>query len=130
MHEATIAKSILQIAQQSASKIADASVDSIRVRIGTFRNVDPESLQFSFDSLKTEFERCQEAVLQLELVDAQAVCIKRRHTYTPLLECGFRCDKCGSGICELLAGNEMDVIGCTLSTPALTHHEETSCTKP
>ena len=125
MHEATIARSILEIAQQRADKMPDGRVEKVRVHIGTFRNVDPQSLEFAFDALKTEFERCQGAMLEMELIEAEALCVKRRHHYKPVIQNGFRCQLCGSGISELLRGDELNVVGCTVSTK-----EEPLCTKP
>jgi hydrogenase nickel incorporation protein HypA/HybF len=117
MHEATIAQSILEIARLRVAAHDGARVERVRVEIGAFRNVDPEALSFAFDGIKQDYDCCHEARLELRLIEALAVCQKQRHNYSPSAEYGFRCELCNSGIGELLAGEELNVVSCVLSTP-------------
>lgn len=117
MHEAAIAHSILLIARSRVVGHEGARVEKVRVQIGAFRNVDPEALAFAFDGMKPNYECCQEAELELQLIDALAVCQKQRHNYSPSAEFGFRCHLCNSGMGELIAGEELNVVGCVLSIP-------------
>jgi hydrogenase nickel insertion protein HypA len=117
MHEASIAHSILGIARSRATGHQGARVEKVRVQIGAFRNVDPEALAFAFDGMKQNFDCCQEAKLEMQLIDAVAVCQKQRHNYNPSAKLGFRCQLCNSGIGKLLAGEELNVVGCVLSVP-------------
>lgn len=122
MHEAAIAKSILDIADRRAAKMPGADITAIRVRIGSFTNVEPESLEFAFDGLKKEYAACCQSRLELDLIQAEAVCLKRKHRFSPTMALGFRCQQCGSGIGELLHGQELDVIGCVFSLPTKVPH--------
>ncbi len=118
MHEATIAHSILKIACLRAAKHEGARVLNVKVQVGEFRNVDPDALSFAFNAMKQEHAGCQEAQLELLVIPALAECQKQSHNYSPSAEFGFRCRECNSGIGELLAGQELNVVGCVLSVPA------------
>lgn len=117
MHEASIAESILQIASFRAGKYEGSQVDIIRIELGSFRNVDPESLHFSFDSMKQDVKFCEESSLEIQIIEATAICQSQGHTYKPEAKLGFRCQECGGGIGRLLTGEELNVVGCVLSVP-------------
>lgn len=110
MHEAAIAKSILdRINNQLANLQKSSKAASVDVRIGEFRNVDPESLSFAFDSLKKEYGTCQTCALNLELIEARALCKDGRHEYRASADNAFSCPQCGSAIGALLSGEELDI---------------------
>ena len=119
MHEATIAHSILNIVKQRLDQTPHAeSAVCVSILVGSFRNVDIESLEFAFDCLKRDIEGCSRCFLKAELVLARAFCQSERHRYSPDLDHQFRCPQCGSGIGELICGEELDVIGITLAANA------------
>lgn len=111
MHEATIAQSILEIA---TSKRADAgnAPPAIRicVQIGQMRNVECESLDFAFDNLKFLYKGFENCRLEMKSIKAQAWCRQANHQYNPRFENAYCCEQCGSGIGQLVAGNELDLI--------------------
>ena len=109
MHEATIAKSILESAVKRAASFSQ--VVCINVRIGEFRNVDPESLTFSFDCLKQEFSLLLDTELRIDWVPALAHCRENAHNYKPIADQFFACPTCGSGIGNLVAGKELEITG-------------------
>lgn len=114
MHEASIAQSILQIAASRASKYEGSLVEIVKIEVGSFRNVDPESLLFAFNSMKQDVEFCEEASLEIQVKESTAICQKQAHTYKPEPIAGFRCPECGSGIDRILTGEELNVLSCTL----------------
>lgn len=114
MHEATVAKSVLDIAALRLAKKEGACLTSVQVRLGAFTNVDPESLEFAFDALKKDHFGCSQARLDVQCVEAEALCFSEKHRYIPTFEQAFACPVCGSGIGELISGDEMEVVGCTI----------------
>jgi len=115
MHEATIAQSILEIAEAKLRAIPNAgSVLSVHVIVGEFRNIDAMSLKFAFDSVKDLYNSCAECELEIETIEARAFCRGDSHLYHPHFNSGFRCEQCGEGIGKMLSGEELDVIGITL----------------
>ena len=115
MHEATIAQSILDIAVEKLNQEPEAvCVSSISVKLGEFRNVELDSLQFAFDNLKGQFPGCQNCQLKADIVLSLALCRDCGHTYHPHFEQSFRCDKCQGGMGKLLNGEELDIVAITL----------------
>ena len=116
MHEATIAVSILDHITSRINSSAETVVaEVVCVRIGEFRNVDPESLTFAFNSLKLEFPSCESCLLELQTVEAMATCRANKHRYHANPSNAFRCSRCGSGIGMLLTGEELDITAITLA---------------
>lgn len=110
MHEASIADSILKIASTRLRQTPHAeAVTEIHVLLGEFRNVEPESLQFAFDALKGMYTGLAECELFFEIVKTRAFCQKSKHQFTPEFSNQFRCDKCASGISEIICGEELEV---------------------
>lgn len=115
MHEATVAKSILDLVAVKLQNTPEASAAvGVQVAIGEFRNVDFDSLQFAFDNLKQDYRGCGECVLHPTLIQAVASCHVGRHNYHPEMASAFACNQCASGIGKLISGTELDVIGITL----------------
>lgn len=119
MHEATIAQSILNIVSTKLKQTSNAAQAlNVHVIIGEFRNVDPVSLQFAFDNLRSFYEGCAACTLQAEIIQAKALCRKELHLYHPQFEQGFCCTTCGAGIGELICGEELDVVAIKLEAAA------------
>jgi hydrogenase nickel insertion protein HypA len=117
MHEATIAQSILKIASRKLLENHLAiSISTIKVVIGEFRNVDWESLQFAFDSLKNTYPGCQNCRLDTEIISARAQCRQCNYIYHPQLANAFRCPECNNGIGKLTEGEELDIVQMTLES--------------
>ncbi len=114
MHEAAVANAILEHVERRLADADEAVVASVHVRIGEFSNVDPESLRFAFDSLKSSCAICREATLVVESAPAFAVCSEGGHRYRILPEHAYRCTECGGGISKLVAGDELDITGLEL----------------
>ena len=117
MHEAAVAKSILDIVALRAAEHEGALVRVVKVDLGQFTAVDPESLEFAFDAIKQDYADCKESKLELRLVQTRALCASNRHHYMPAASFGFCCTTCGDGIGELTAGTELQVTGCVLELP-------------
>jgi len=115
MHEATIAQSILDIAATKLEQTPEARcILAVRIKVGEFRNVDGDSLAFAFDGLKHLYRGLATCKLELEPIKALAWCNKGKHQYNPSFDLGFCCDRCGSGIGQLICGEELEVVKITM----------------
>lgn len=114
MHESAIAQNILKIVE---TKPSAGVLQAVHIAIGEFRNVDPQSLEFAFDSLKTGTD-CRACRLQIEIQTALARCASSNHSYRPSLENGFRCTECGAGIGYMERGEELEIRGYTYTSQA------------
>lgn len=111
MHESAIAKSILEIvAQRLQSLEAEANAHSVSVIFGEFRNVEPESVAFAFDNMKQFYPGTLNCRLSIDIIAAVAKCKDNNHKYHPLAVSAYRCPECGSGIGDLVQGEELDVV--------------------
>lgn len=110
MHETTIAKAILdRICDRLTGLQKTSNANAVSVRIGEFRNVDPDSLSFAFDSLKQNYQACRTCALNLELIEARALCKDARHEYRASADNAYRCPDCNSVIGAMVSGKELDI---------------------
>lgn len=111
MHEAAIAKSILEIVLQRLQSVAaSATAQSVSVLFGEFRNVDAESVTFAFDNMKMMYAGCSACQLSVNTITAAAYCKDNHHKYRPQATNAYRCPECGSGVGKLCQGEELDVV--------------------
>ncbi len=111
MHESAIAKSILEIVVQRLQSLdAEANAHSVSVIFGEFRNVEPESVSFAFDNMKQFYQGTLNCQLSISTIAAVAKCQDHGHKYHPRAVDAYRCPDCGSGIKDLLQGEELDVV--------------------
>jgi Zn finger protein HypA/HybF involved in hydrogenase expression len=111
MHEATIAQSILKIAATKLEETGPAaSALKICIKVGQFRNVDEDSLNFAFDNLKGLYRGFGACQLESQCIKTQAWCRRSHHRYNPCFENAFCCEQCGSGIGEIICGEELDFV--------------------
>lgn len=111
MHEASIADAILQSGSARLSATPDAlQVTRMRVSVGEFRNVDPESLLFAFDNMKSLYKGMGACQLEIEHVAAEASCQTNEHSYHPQFENSFCCQICGNGIGRMISGEELNIM--------------------
>ncbi len=111
MHEAALAQIIAQKACHRATATQDAeAVAAIYLRVGEFRNVDPESLEFAFDNIKVLYEQCQNARLKMEIVKPLAIC-RSGHVYSACPGLQYRCPYCSGAVKKFLHGEELEIVG-------------------
>lgn len=111
MHEAALAQIIAQKACDRVSAIQDAeAVGAVYLRVGEFRNVDPQSLEFAFDNIKVLYDRCQTAELKIETVKPRAIC-QFSHVYSACPALQYRCPYCSGAVKKFLNGEELEIVG-------------------
>jgi hydrogenase nickel incorporation protein HypA/HybF len=107
MHEAGIAASVLQIAEDEARKRGARSIRVVKVRVGEFSGIVADSLEFAFDALKIE-TLAADARLEMERIPLIARCPKCQESRRPESNLVLWCPQCSSPL-EVIAGQELDV---------------------
>ncbi len=107
MHELSLAQSIVEIVHQHLPGDPDVKVQAVRIKIGEFAGVVPESLEFCFTAL-VQGTPLQGASLDIENIPLMARCTTCR--VVSKLEFGvFVCPECGGSNVSLISGNEMQI---------------------
>jgi len=108
MHELGIAQDILDIVQQSVPPEEAQDIEWVRIRVGQFSGVVPESLEFCFSAIVTGTEM-KRASLEIERVPAISEC-KDCGYHFDMQDLCFSCPACNSTSLELISGNELEVV--------------------
>jgi hydrogenase nickel incorporation protein HypA/HybF len=145
VHELALSSAIVDTAVRHAD---GRRVAGVNMRIGSLRQVVPDSLAFYFEVVSRDTP-CEGARLDYELVRAELACPRCGERWDPApppleahgdeldaLGAGpkFRCPACRGGGGEVIRGNEFEVESITVEEPmrpdgSATAKEE-SCTAP
>lgn len=107
MHEAGIAKNILDIALENGKQRLGKKITIVAVKVGKMTAIDEPSLRFAFDALK-EGTEAENAHLDFQSIPLMGHC----------LDCGIQseldgyftaCPKCQSRNVKILSGNELEM---------------------
>jgi len=105
MHEASIALSILEKANEIAEEHKSRRINSITIALGGLSGIDSESLLFSFDAIKVG-SIAEQAVLKIIEIPIEINCYDCKKSV--ILEDRFLiCPECGSINIEVISGREM-----------------------
>ena len=104
MHEATLAESILKIAQDVAEENHAQKISAIGLKLGDMAGVEIDALNFSFDVLKKN-TIAENAELQINRVPIRAQCNKCGKFFT-VEHYNFFCPEC-DGVLILKSGREL-----------------------
>jgi len=107
MHEMSLAKSVLQIIEDTARAEGCARVKMVRLEIGQLAGVEAESLRFCFDVV-TRDSIAQDA--QLEIIETAGLgkCTQCS-CETPIATLYEACPQCGSYGLSVIDGDAMRV---------------------
>jgi hydrogenase nickel incorporation protein HypA/HybF len=108
MHELGIAQNILEIALKAVPEIKAPDVRKIRIRVGRFAGVIPDSLEFCFTVVAGESTMPQ-AALSIEEVPTVARCKTCERQFQPD-DFIFICPECQSTDLEILSGRELEIV--------------------
>ena len=105
MHEMSIAQSIMDIVQQEMARHQVTRVSVIRLVVGEFTAVVPDSLTFCFEPITkdTPLEGVKVELEQVPLTGRCKTCGKE----FPIVEYRFICPECQSQEVETVAGKEL-----------------------
>ncbi len=125
MHELSIAESLLEIVSEEARKHGLQQIKTIRLQIGEFAAVVPESLTFCFDLVSRDTIAAG-AVLEIESVGIVGRCEKCDLTFD-VQDQVFLCPRCGEPIIELVSGRELSVLSIEGETGEENGGDQSSC---
>jgi len=108
MHELGIAENILDIVRRNVPDDRASAVKSVRLRVGPFAGVVPDSLKFCFDALSGDAGMTN-AALQIEHTQLAASC-RDCGNKSEVKNFVFLCSACGGGNLEIISGNELEVV--------------------
>jgi hydrogenase nickel incorporation protein HypA/HybF len=108
MHELGIAQDILEIVRQAVPEDQAAAVRRIRIRVGQFSGVVPDSLEFCFQAVVNETPMAR-AGLAIEQAPTVFKCRKCSHQFD-VNDLEFQCRACESPDLELISGKELDIV--------------------
>ena len=108
MHELSIAQSIIEIVADEAKRNGLQRIIRIKLQVGEFAAVVPDSLTFCFELVSRDTIAAG-AVLEIETVGIVARCDKCDHSFD-VRDQVFLCPKCGDPVLELVSGRELSVL--------------------
>jgi len=108
MHELSIARSILEIAENAAPKNEHAVITGVGLQIGELSGIEIEPLRFALSVIK-EDTILEHADLNIEIVPGEAECTQCK-TVFPIHHFGTCCPQCGSYFINIVKGREMKVL--------------------
>jgi hydrogenase nickel incorporation protein HypA/HybF len=107
MHEMSIAESIMQIAEEAATRDGSARIRTVFVEIGALAGVEIEALRFCWDAV-TRDGRAAGAGLDITRTPGQGWCLQCSETVA--LPAPFEaCPRCGGYQVEVTSGTQMRV---------------------
>ncbi|MFZ2448728.1 MAG: hydrogenase maturation nickel metallochaperone HypA [Syntrophobacteraceae bacterium] len=107
MHELSIAESLIGILSEEARKHDMVRIKKIKLRIGEFAAVVPESLTFCFELVSRDTV-AEGAEIEIESVPVTARCDKCDISFEVRNQV-FLCPRCDSPVFELLSGRDLSV---------------------
>ena len=119
MHELSIAQNIVEIIRAQIKDDDLASIQSVKVRAGTFSGVVPHSLKFCFDVLIADTPM-RNARIDIE---STPFTIKCNNCFEQSIEeSGIAlCPACGSGNTKIISGTELEIVEIVLQDEPVEH---------
>jgi hydrogenase nickel incorporation protein HypA/HybF len=108
MHEASIALSILDIAEKHCRRAGYSTVESVVVDIGTASGVLPEALSMAFEIAKAD-TIAHEASLIINTIPIGGHCTGCSGDFTSDELFILVCPNCGDRSFRILTGRELDI---------------------
>jgi hydrogenase nickel incorporation protein HypA/HybF len=105
MHEMSIIEALLETVRDELRAHPGAHVQTVRVRVGQLRQVEPATLQFCYAAAVQDTPLANSR-LEVHQVEASARCDVCSLEF-PVEESWFECPRCGSTGARLLKGDEL-----------------------
>jgi hydrogenase nickel incorporation protein HypA/HybF len=112
MHELKIAESLVEQVEAVRQANGGGRVISVDVRIGAWRQIVPEVLTSYFGHL-AQSTPLEGARIEIDQVDATGHCSECEEIFA-LNDIFLVCPRCGSAVCTLVTGGELDLVGVEL----------------
>jgi len=109
LHELGITQEILTQVLKAAESHQAKKVGLVRLKIGDFTTIEPESIRFYFEQIAKE-TIAQEARLEIERIRLLMFCEACRKEFYPQDSPPmFLCPSCGGGKVKILSGRELQI---------------------
>ena len=112
MHELSIAKSIIQIIENSVASDFNKKIVKVHLNIGKLSGIEIDALTFSF-SLISKNTILQHAELAINNINGLAKCRKCGNSFE-INSYGIPCPNCGDYDMDIMQGKEMKVMQITV----------------
>ena len=112
MHEMSIVEALLESVRTELSRYRGARVRTVRVRVGTLRQIEPAMLQFCYEAAVRDTPLAGSR-LEVQQTEASARCGVCSLTF-PVEESWFECPRCHSADAQLLTGDELLLTNLTI----------------
>lgn len=109
MHEASIALSILDIAEEHCRRAGYSTIQSIEVDIGSASGVLPDALALAFEIARADTTIARSASLIINRIPIGGHCRGCGKDFTAEEAFILECPNCGSGDFSLTTGRELDI---------------------
>ncbi len=113
MHELSIARQLLTVADREAKLHGWSVVESVTVSVGLLSDIEPTALDFAFGgarSLYTGFEQCNLAIMHQPATAHCPSCV----WHGELTELRFDCPRCGKRGLRVDASSEVTITAMTV----------------
>lgn len=107
MHEAAIVQGVLDLATREALKNGGAPIQRIKLKLGEFRGVVREALEFSFAAMK-QGTLAEGAELEIETIKLRVTCATCGEIECSPRDYNFFCPHCAKPL-QIVAGREMQI---------------------
>lgn len=108
MHEATIAKNIIELIEEEISKSRYKNIYSIKLRIGELSGIYPESLEYHFQELSKN-TILENTKLQFEKAPIRVECTTCKNKFE-VVDIEFECPNCIHSQYNIIGGDELEII--------------------
>ena len=107
MHEAAIAQGVVDLAIRTALQNGGGRINRIKLRLGEFRGVVREALEFSFEVMKRG-TLAEQAELEVETIKLRVTCAQCGECECSPRDYNFFCPGCDEPL-QIIAGREMQM---------------------
>lgn len=108
MHEGSIARNIIDIAQEEGKRNGIKTIKKISVLVGKMHAVIPDALEFFFDIMKKEYGLV-DAELKIKEEDVKGRCKKCGKSFS-ISAPVFICPYCSSSDIEIIKGDRIVIL--------------------
>ncbi|MEW6127233.1 MAG: hydrogenase maturation nickel metallochaperone HypA [Acidobacteriota bacterium] len=107
MHEAAIIQGILEVAERQAREHGACAIKKIKLKVGEFRGVVREALEFSFAAMKLE-TMAHNSELEIETIKLRVHCQRCGEVESSINDFNLLCPKCNEMLI-IIAGRELQI---------------------
>ena len=109
MHELSIAESLIEMAESTATDAGASGITSLHLRLGAISGVVPDALYFCFD-IAAKGTLAEGATLEIERLPVIVYCPACEEEVTLPNTQRFRCPRCDTPTPQIVQGREMQLV--------------------